>query len=36
MIKKIEMWDSSVLNKISSEDYPDSKDFEDLANEIDF
>ena len=36
MIKKIELWDSNVLNKTSSEDYPDSKDFEDLANEIDF
>ena len=36
MIKKIEIWDSCVLNNMSYEGYTDSKDFEDLANEIDF
>ena len=36
MIKKIEIWDSDVLNKISYDNYTNSKDFEDLANEIDF
>ena len=36
MIKKIEIWDVDVLNKISYENYTTSKDFEDLANEIDF
>ena len=36
MIKKIEIWDSNVLNKISYDNYTNSKDFEDLANEIDF
>ena len=36
MIKKIEIWDSNVLNKTSYENYTNSKDFEDLANEIDF
>ena len=36
MIKKIEIWDSNILNKISYDNYTNSKDFEDLANEIDF
>ena len=36
MIKKIEIWNSTTLNKISSDNYTNSKDFEDLANEIDF
>ena len=36
MIKKIEIWNSSTLNKISYDNYTNSKDFEDLANEIDF
>ena len=36
MINKIEIWDVHVLNKISYDNYTSSKDFEDLANEIDF
>ena len=36
MIKKIEIWNLDVLNKISYDNYTTSKDFEDLANEIDF
>ena len=36
MIKKIEIWDNDLLNKISYDNYTSSKDFEDLANEIDF
>ena len=36
MIKKIEIWDNNLLNKISYDNYTSSKDFEDLANEIDF
>ena len=36
MIKKIEIWDVDVLNKASYDNYTSSKDFEDLANEIDF
>ena len=36
MINKIEIWDINVLNKISYDNYTSSKDFEDLANEIDF
>ena len=36
MIKKIEIWDVDVLNKVSYDNYTNSKDFEDLANEIDF
>ena len=36
MIKKIEIWDVDVLNKTSYDNYTNSKDFEDLANEIDF
>ena len=36
MIKKIEIWDVDILNKASYDNYTSSKDFEDLANEIDF
>ena len=36
MIKKIEIWDIDVINKASYDNYTSSKDFEDLANEIDF
>ena len=36
MIKKIEIWDIDILNKASYDNYTSSKDFEDLANEIDF
>ena len=36
MIKKIEIWDTDVLNKASYDNYTSSKDFEELANEIDF
>ena len=36
MIKKIEIWDVDTLNKTSYDNYTNSKDFEDLANEIDF
>ena len=36
MIKKIEIWDVDILNKASYDNYTNSKDFEDLANEIDF
>ena len=36
MIKKIEIWNIDILNKISYDNYTNSKDFEDLANEIDF
>ena len=36
MIKKIELWDVDTLNTVSYENYTNSKDFEDLANEIDF
>ena len=36
MIKKIEIWNIDILKKISYDNYTNSKDFEDLANEIDF
>jgi len=36
MIKKIEIWDSRTLNNMNYDNYTNSKDFEDLANEIDF
>ena len=36
MIKKIEIWNVNILNQISYDNYTNSKDFEDLANEIDF
>ena len=36
MIKKIEIWDIDTLNSMNYDDYTNSKDFEDLANEIDF
>jgi len=36
MIKKIEIWDVDTLNTVSYDNYTNSKDFEDLANEIDF
>ena len=36
MIKKIEIWNSKTLSNISYDNYTNSKDFEDLANEIDF
>ena len=36
MIKKIEIWGVDALNDASYDNYTNSKDFEDLANEIDF